>query len=305
MTNELDGAPILVEAVPNFSEGRDRARIDAIAAAIQTPGVHLLHRTSDYDHHRTVLTIAGAPDAVVEGLFQAVATAARLIDLTHHHGVHPRLGAADVVPLVPLRGITLQGCAGLARDLGRRIGDELGLPVYLYAAAATRPERVNLAEVRRGGYERLCNEIHLAARAPDFGPAQVGPAGAVIVGARPVLIAFNLFLATPDVAVARRIATAIRERDGGLPGVRALGLHVDGQAQVSINLVDYTQTPLHQVVAAVARLAADEGVAIDRGELIGLMPQDALLQAAAHALHLPSLTLGQTIEGALGKRSQR
>lgn len=296
-----DEAPVLIEAVPNFSEGRDLAVIDAIAAAIQAPGVRLLHRTSDHDHHRSVLTIAGPPCAVVEGLFQAVREAAQRIDLTRHRGVHPRLGATDVIPLIPLRGITLEECAALARDLGRRIGDELGLPVYLYAASATRPDRRSLADVRRGGFERLQAEIHTPARAPDFGPAQVGPAGAVIVGARPVLIAYNLFLDTGDVAVARRIAARIRERAGGLPGVRALGLLVNGQAQVSINLVDYTQTPLHVVVETVTRLAQAEGVASARGELIGLLPQDALLQAAAHALRLSTLTLEQTIEGALGQ----
>ncbi len=290
---------VLIEAVPNFSEGRDPAVIEALVAAIQAPGVRLLHRTSDHDHHRTVLTVAGPPDAVLAGLLAAVRVATERIDLTRHHGVHPRLGATDVVPLVPLRGISLEECATLARALGKRIGEELGLPVYLYATAATRADRRVLADVRRGGYERLAAEIHLPHRAPDFGPARVGPAGAVIVGARPILIAYNLFLATADVTVAQRIAAAIRERGGGLPGVRALGLLVDGQAQVSINLEDYRLTPLHSVVARVRHLAQEAGVAIARGELIGLLPQDALLQAAAYALHLPSLTLEQTIEGAL------
>ena len=299
MSDQAPSRAALIEAVPNFSEGRDLAVIDAIAAAIQAPGVHLLHRTSDPAHHRTVLTVAGAPDAVVEGLLAAVKTASATIDLTRHHGVHPRLGATDVVPLVPLQGITLDKCAALARALGRRIGDELGLPVYLYGAAALHTERRILADVRRGGYERLVAEIHLPTRAPDFGPTRVGPAGAVIVGARPILIAYNLLLATADVAVAKRIAAAIRERNGGLPGVRALGLLVDGQAQVSINLEDYHQTPLHVVVARVEQLAQAAGVGVDRGELIGLMPQDALLQAAAHALRLPLLPMERTIEGAL------
>ena len=239
-------APALIEAVPNFSEGRRADVVDAIAAAIQAPGVSLLDRTSDADHNRSVLTVAGPPQAVVEGLFRAVMmAAAQRINLFEHRGAHPRLGATDVVPLVPLRNITLTECAALATALGRRIGEELGLPVYLYEAAATRPDRRNLADVRRGEFELLVKEIGCPYRAPDFGPARVGPAGAVIVGARPFLIAFNIYLRTDDVRVAKAIAHAIRERDGGLPGVKALGLLVGGQAQVSINLVDSTRTPLH------------------------------------------------------------
>ncbi|HRJ44211.1 MAG TPA: glutamate formiminotransferase, partial [Caldilineaceae bacterium] len=180
----------IIEAVPNFSEGRRLEVVDAIAQAIQTPGVYLLHRTSDWDHNRSVLTVAGEPEAVLEGLLQAVKVAAQRIDLRQQRGVHPRLGATDVVPLIPMEGIDLAGCAALARRLGQRIGDELGLPVYLYEAAATRPERRNLADVRAGEYERLVEEIHLPQRQPDFGPALVGPAGAVIVGGRPFLIAF-------------------------------------------------------------------------------------------------------------------
>ncbi len=289
----------LIEAVPNFSEGRDLAVVDAIAAAIQVPGVRLLHRTSDWDHHRSVLTVAGPPEAVLEGLFQAVATAAERIDLRHHRGVHPRLGATDVVPIVPLEHIDLDECVTLANRLGARIGEELGLPVYLYEAAARRPERRLLADVRRGEYELLCREIHTPERAPDFGPAKVGPAGAVIVGARPFLIAYNVFLTTNDVTIAQEIATRIRTRDGGLPAVRALGLLVAGQAQVSMNLVDYTVTPIHTVVDAIAAHAAQFGVSIDRSELIGLVPQAAMLQAAAHYLKLPDFDVTRTVEGAL------
>ena len=233
----------LIEAVPNFSEGRRAHVIDELAAAIQTHGARLLHRTSDSHHNRTVLTVAGPPEPVVQGLFKAVEVAISRIDLRRQRGVHPRLGAADVLPLVPIRNSSLADCALLARQLGHRIGDELGLPVYLYAAAATRQYRRNLADIRRGEYEALIREIHRPQRLPDFGPARVGPAGAVIVGARPILIAFNVFLRTADVAVAKAIALKIRESNGGLPAVRALGLLVDGQAQVSMNLVDYRTTP--------------------------------------------------------------
>jgi glutamate formiminotransferase len=291
--------PVIVEAVPNFSEGRRMAVIDAIATAIQFPGVRLLNRSSDADHNRTVLTVAGPPDAVLEGLFRAVQQAALHIDLFQQRGAHPRLGATDVVPLVPIQNVTLAECVQLARRLGQRIGDELGLPVYLYEAAATRPERQNLAMVRHGEFEALLREIEQPARAPDFGPARVGPAGAVIVGARPFLIAYNVFLKSDDVAIARRIARKIRERDGGLPGVRALGLLVGGRAQVSMNLVDFRRTPIHVVVETIQTEAALAGVEIDRSELIGLIPQDALFTAAAHYLHLPDFDSSQVLEVAM------
>jgi glutamate formiminotransferase len=298
MTNH--SSPVLIEAVPNFSEGRRPAVIAALVEAIQAPGVRLLHQTSDWDHNRTVLTVAGAPDALLEGLFLAVRVAAEQIDLFVQRGAHPRLGAADVVPLAPIQGITLEGCAAFAARLGERIGRELQLPVYLYAAAARRPERYNLADVRRGEFEQLVQEIHLPARQPDYGPARVGPAGAVIVGARTFLIAYNIFLQTDDVRIAKSIARTIRESSGGLPAVRALGLLVNGQAQVSINLVDFTQTPLPVVMESVTRLAHEQGVTIDHSELIGLLPQAALVQVAAHYLKLPDLTPARIIETALG-----
>jgi glutamate formiminotransferase len=273
--------------------------LDAITGAIQSAGAHLLDRTSDWDHNRTVLTIAGSPAAVVEGLFRAVEMAARHIDLFEQRGAHPRLGATDVVPLVPLRHITLEECVELARELAHRIGDELNLPVYLYEAAATRPERRNLADLRRGEFEGLLTTIHTPERKPDYGPAQLGPAGAVIVGARPVLIAYNVYLASHDLTIAQSIAKQIRASSGGFPAVRALGLLIDGQAQVSMNLVDYTQTPIHVVYDAITRLAQAHGVAVARSELIGLAPQAAMLQAAAHYLKLPNFDAANTIEGAL------
>jgi glutamate formiminotransferase len=292
-------APTLIEAVPNFSEGRRTDVIDALAAAIQAPGVCLLDRTSDPDHNRTVLTVAGPPSAVIEGLFRAVATAAQHINLFEQSGVHPRVGATDVVPLVPLRNATLAECAVWATALGRRIGEELGLPVYLYEAAATRPERRLLADVRRGQFEALINEITLPERAPDFGPAVIGPAGAVIVGARPFLVAFNIYLRDADLTTAKAIAATVRERGGGLPAVRALGLLVGGQAQVSLNLTDISATPLHVALETVRRLANDYGAQIDHTELIGLLPQAALLQAAAHYLNLPRLDARAIVENAL------
>lgn len=285
----------LVECVPNFSEGRRSEVIDAIvSAATSVEGARLLHRTQDHDHNRSVLTLAGSPDAISEAAFRAIAAAAERIDLRQHSGQHPRLGATDVVPFVPIRDITLADCARLAHALAERVGSELGLPVYCYEAAATRPERRNLADVRRGGYEALPERI--SSDPPDYGPAEVGPAGAVIIGAREVLIAFNVFLDTDDVSIAREIAVRIRQSGGGLPGVKALGLLVDGQAQVSMNLVDYRQTAPHEAVAAIAREAAQYGVTIARSELIGLMPEAAILAAARSALMLPNLDETQIIE---------
>lgn len=290
----------IIEAIPNFSEGRRPEVVAALVEAIGAPGVRVLHVTSDWDHNRTVITVAGAPEAVLEGLFRAVAEAARRINLFEQRGAHPRLGATDVAPLVPIEGITLAECAVLAAQLGERIGTELGLPVYLYEAAATRPDRRNLADVRRGQFEGLVESIHLPERAPDFGPAEVGPAGAVIVGARPFLIAYNFFLKTDDVAIAKAIARTIRASSGGLPGVKALGLLVDGQAQVSMNLVDFAQTPLHVVTEEVRRLAQEMGTEFDRAELIGLIPRQAVIEAAAYYLGLPELTRERIVEEAIG-----
>jgi glutamate formiminotransferase len=289
----------LIEAVPNFSEGRRPEVLAALVEAIRAPGVQVLNHSSDWDHNRSVITVAGAPADVVEGLFRAVAVAAERIDMFAHRGAHPRLGAADVVPLVPISEITLEECAVLATELGRRIGEELRLPVYLYEAAATRPERRNLADVRRGEFEKLVEEIGLPHRAPDFGPVHVGAAGAVIVGARRFLIAYNFYLTTEDVAIAKSIAQSIRESSGGFPAVKAMGLLVGGQAQVSMNLTDFTRTPLHVVMDEVSRLAALAGVEVDRSELIGLLPFEAVIQSAAHYLKLPELQRLRVVEFAI------
>ena len=291
----------IVECVPNFSEGRRQPVIDAIAAAIgSVDGVRVLDVQSDADHNRTVVTFVGGPEAVAEGAFQSIATAAQLIDLDHHRGEHPRIGAADVVPLVPVRGVAMEECVALARQLGQRVGEELRIPVYLYEEAATRPDRRNLAEVRRGEYEGLKEEIRTNPdRAPDFGPARLGPAGATVIGARPFLIAYNVFLTTGDVEIARQIARALRHSSGGLRYVRALGLLVAGKAQVSMNLTDFRHTPVHRVVEMIRREAARHGVAVERSELIGLIPQQALLDAAQWYLQLDGFTPDQVLENKL------
>lgn len=295
----------IIESVPNFSEGRRADVIQALITAIQAPGVLLLDASSDADHNRTVITVAGEPDAVLEGVFRATALAAQTINLFEHRGEHPRIGATDVIPLAPISGITLEECVPLAHRLGRRIGEELGLPVYLYAAAATRPERRRLPDIRRGEFEGLLTSIHLPERAPDYGPAQVGPAGAVVVGARPFLIAYNIFLDTTDVEVAKAIARQIRESSGGLPAVQAKGFLVDGQAQVSMNLLDASVTPLHVVFDEVARLAQQQGIGITHSEIIGLAPEQVMLAAAAHYLKLRGFQPIATVEGAIQQAALR
>lgn len=291
----------LVECVPNFSEGRRSQVIDAIVAAVAAvPGTAVLDVQTDADHNRTVLTFVGEPAAVLEGAFQGARQAATLIDLNQHQGAHPRMGAIDVVPFVPLRGVTMEECVQLARQLGQRLGEELNIPVYLYEAAATRPERQNLADVRRGEFEGIRQLIASdPAHAPDFGPSAMGPAGATAVGARAFLIAFNVYLNTADVEIAQKIARTIRHSSGGLRFVMALGLLVEGQAQVSMNLTDFRRTPLHVVVEMIRREAARYGVLIARSELVGMLPQEALLDAAAWYLQMDGFTAGQVLENRL------
>lgn len=291
--------PQIIEAVPNFSDGRRPDVVRALVEAIQAPGVQLLDYSSDWDHNRSVITVAGEPPAVLHGLLAAVRVAAERINLFEQRGAHPRLGAADVVPLVPIQGITLDECVALAEQLGSRIASELQLPVYLYAAAARRPERRRLPDIRQGEFEGLLQTIGEPERAPDFGPARLGPAGAVVVGARPFLVAYNVYLHTPDVEIAREIARRIRESSGGFPAVQAKGFLVEGQAQVSMNLLDTQKTPLHVVFAEIERLAAEHAVGVDRSELIGLAPQSVLLAAAAHYLKLPQAATERTVEGAM------
>ena len=294
--------PRLIECVPNFSEGRDKAIIAEIEQVIQdVDGVHVLDVSSDADHNRTVVTFMGTPDAVFEAAFAGVRAAARLIDLDAHSGVHPRIGAADVVPLIPLRNASMSLCVEMAQTLGQRIATALDLPVYLYENAALREDRRNLADVRRHPYEKLKSSIQSdPARQPDYGPSQLGKAGAVAIGAREPLIAFNAYLDTNDVAVAQAIARTVRESGGGLPHLKALGLLVDGQAQVSMNVIDYRRTGLHTILERVRAEAARRGCSVTHTELVGLVPQAALLDAALAYLGLPSTVRDLTLERRIG-----
>jgi len=278
---------MLVESVPNYSEGRRVEVVDALAAAVtSSPGVHLLDRTSDASHNRSVLTMAGEAEAVTAALEATIEVAEREIDMERHTGEHPRIGAVDVVPFVPLGGTTMVDAVELARSFGRHVAERFGIPVFLYARAATRPDRVRLADVRRGGYEALRTEISTAGRAPDFGPAVTHErAGAMAVGARPFLIAWNINLDSADVELAKRIARRVRESGGGLPAVQANGFMIEelASAQVSMNLLDFATTPMWRVWEEVAAVAAEDGVALRESELIGLAPLAAFLDVADHA----------------------
>ena len=277
----------LVESVPNFSEGRRLDVVERLADAVSgVSGVHLLDRTSDASHNRSVFTMAGDADQVVDALERAVAVAVDEIDMDRHSGEHPRTGAVDVIPFVPLGDTTLEECVQLARAFGRRIASRFDLPVYLYAAAALRPDRVKLADVRRGQYEGLKTDIATAGREPDFGPARMHPsAGAVAVGARPFLIAYNINLASDDLGLAKRIARRVRESGGGLPRIQANGFFIEELrcAQVSINVLDFEVTPLWRVWETVKAEAAADDVDLAESELIGLAPLAALLDVADHA----------------------
>lgn len=282
-----DLADRLVESVPNVSEGRRPDVVERLAAAIESvPDVLLLDRTSDPSHNRSVFTLAGPAGAVSDALEGLVASAIRDIDMDAHAGEHPRIGAVDVVPFVPLGDTTMDEAVVLARAFGARIADRFDLPVYLYAQAAKRTDRVKLADVRRGQYEGLKLEIAQNGRQPDFGPARMHPsAGAVAVGARPFLIAWNINLASDDVELAKRIARRVRESGGGLPKLQANGFFIDelNRAQVSMNVLDFRTTPLWRVWETVLAEAAEDGVELHESELIGLAPLAAFLDVADHA----------------------
>ena len=291
----------IIECVPNFSEGRDASKIEAIENAIASAdGAVVLHRTSDPDHNRSVITFAGPPESVLEAAVRGAAAAAKLIDLRVHKGVHPRLGALDVLPFVPVRGATIEDCIAIAHRAGERIWRELAIPVYFYEAAAQQPLRQRLENVRRGEFE----EIRRAAlvdesRRPDIGGPELHPtAGAVIVGARRFLIAFNINLQTSDLQIAKEIARAIRTSSGGFPAVKALGVPLLSRnlVQVSMNLTDFEKTGLHTIYTEVARQAAERGVGIAGSELIGLMPRSAVEQAAAAFLKLESFDSQRIVE---------
>lgn len=292
----------IVECVPNFSEGRRQDVIESIVSAMQqVSGAFVLDVQSDEDHNRSVVTLVGSPQPVVEAVFEGIRQAGLLIDMNHHRGGHPRMGATDVVPFVPVRNVSMDDCVLLARQLGERVGEELQIPVYLYESAATKPERCNLADLRRGEYEGIKEEMgRVEERAPDYGPSLMGTQGAVAIGARPPLVAFNVYLNSDDVQAAKAIARAVRHSSGGFRHVKALGLLVDGQSQVSMNLTNYRQTPVHRVLESIRSEAARYGLAIARTEIVGLLPSEALIEAAQFYLQLDGFSLEQILENRLG-----
>lgn len=289
----------LIECVPNFSEGRNAETLDALRAALTSvPGVRLLDVQADPSHNRSVFTLVAPPDAAAEAAFRAVRVAAERIDLTTHRGEHPRMGAADVVPLIPLTDVTMDDCVALAAKLGARIGSELSIPVFLYERAATRPERANLADVRKGEFEGLRDLIGSdPARKPDFGPERIHPtAGAVAVGARPFLVAYNVYLGSGGQVLAKSIAKQVREAGGGLKAVKALGLLVGNEGQVSMNLVDIDVTPPHAAFEAVAAAARAAGSDAAWSEIVGMVPERCVYRAAERHLELREPVAGHVLE---------
>jgi len=290
----------IVECVPNFSEGRDKSIVDRIVENIKACGCKILDASMDPSHNRSVVTFVGAPEQVEEAAFAATEKASQLIDMELHQGEHPRIGATDVIPFVPIQGMTMEDCVEMAKRVGRRIGEELSIPVYLYAKAATRPDRIKLPDIRKGEYEGLKVAIQEdPARAPDFGPKRLHPrAGASAVGARPPLIAFNVNLDTGDVKVAKAIARIIRESSGGFPEVQAKGILVDetGLAQVTMNLLDYKVTPIETVYRKIEEEATARGARIRDSEIVGLVPLDALLDVAVSRLKLGSFSKAKVLD---------
>ncbi|HXY48182.1 MAG TPA: glutamate formimidoyltransferase [Terriglobales bacterium] len=291
----------LVECVPNFSEGRDKAKVDAIVEAMKINGVYLLDREMDADHNRCVITLVGEREPMQEAAIRGVGKAAELIDLTKHQGAHPRMGAADVVPFIPIEGVTIEDCVAMAKHVGAEIWKRFQIPVYLYEAAATTPERTNLENIRRGEFEGLRREIATnPVRRPDFGEPRVhATAGATVVGARKFLIAYNVFLSTPDVEIAKKVAKAVRFSSGGLRFVKGAGFLVRGMAQVSMNLTDFEQTPVHRVFELVKREAARHGVMPVASEIVGLIPKKALEQAAEWFLQVENFDSSLILENRL------
>ncbi len=291
----------LVECIPNFSEARRPQIVQAIVDSLSAvSSVQVLDQHSDTDHNRTVVTLIGEPASMETALFQAIKKAAELIDMDQHQGEHPRLGATDVVPFVPISGISMGECVEMARRLGKKVGEELGIPVYLYEEAATRPDRHNLEDIRRGQYEGLKAEIETNPdRIPDFGPRKLGKAGAIVIGAREPLVAFNIYLTTEDVEIARKIAKTIRFSSGGLRYLKAMGVLVDGRAQVSMNLTDFRKTPIAQVVEMVRKETQRYGVGVHHSELVGLIPQQALVDAAVWYTQLDQFEVHQILENKL------
>jgi glutamate formiminotransferase/formiminotetrahydrofolate cyclodeaminase len=290
----------IVECIPNFSEGRDQKKLDQILEAITSAGVQLLDQEKDADHNRAVVTFLGEPEAALEAAFRGIKKAAELIDLTKHKGEHPRMGATDVVPFVPIKNMTPRECVELANRLAERVAEELKIPVYLYEDAARTPERKNLAAIRKGEFEGIREEIKTnPARKPDYGPCEVHPtAGATVIGARFPLIAFNMNLATSDVTIAQNIAKAIRFGSGGYRYTKSLGfmLKEENLAQVSCNMTNYTKTPLHRVYNTVKQEAARYGTHIKESEIVGLVPEEALIDSAIYYLQLDRFDKNQILE---------
>jgi glutamate formiminotransferase/formiminotetrahydrofolate cyclodeaminase len=288
----------LVECVPNFSEGRDKAIVDAIVDAMKISGVSLLDREMDADHNRSVITIVGDRESIAEAAIRGIGKASQLIDLTKHQGAHPRIGATDVVPFIPIEGVTIEDCVAIARKVGEEVWKRYQIPVYLYEAAATHPDRTNLENIRRGQFEGLKDDILVnPARKPDFGDPRCHPsAGATVVGARKALIAYNVFLNTKDVDIAKKIAKAVRYSSGGLRFVKGAGFEVRGMAQVSMNLTDFEQTPIARVFEFVKREAARYGVQPVSSEIVGLIPKKALEQAAEWFLQVENFDSSMILE---------
>src|ERR1035437_9798941 len=291
----------LVERVPNFSEGRDPAKVDAIVEAMEIPGVYLLDRETGSDHNRSVITLVCERDAIEESVLRGVGAAAELCDLTQHQGAHPRMGAADVIPFIPIDGVTIEDCVAMARPVGGEIAKRFQIPFYLYEPAAATPDRQNLENIRRGQFEGIRDDIATnPARKPDFGEPRVHPtAGATVVGARKFLIAYNVFLNTPDVGIAKKIAKAVRFSTGGLRFVKGAGFLVRGMAQVSMNLTDFEQTPIHRVFEYVKREAQRYGVVPVSSEIVGLIPKKALEQAAEWFLQVENFDSSLILENRL------
>ncbi|GAB6171267.1 glutamate formimidoyltransferase [Paradesulfitobacterium aromaticivorans] len=289
----------VVECIPNISEGRRLDVVEEIVGEVKkVPGVTLLDYSSNADHNRTVITFIGEPEGVLEAAWRLIVKAADKIDLDQHQGEHPRMGATDVCPFVPVREVTMDECVELARKLGQRVGQELSIPVYLYEKAATRPERRNLAEVRRGQYEGIKESINTPERKPDYGPSVMGKAGAIAIGARPPLVAFNINLGTTNLDIAKAIAKGIRGSSGGFVNIKALGVELaaQGMVQISMNMVDTQATPLYRAMEYIKAEAAHYGVPVIGSEIVGLVPLDSMLDVASYYLKLGDFSYEQILE---------
>jgi len=283
----------IVECVPNFSEGKDQKVIHAIFDAAKSDKVKVFELESNPDHNRMLFTIVGEPEDVMNSVFGSIKVATKLIDMNNHKGEHPRIGATDVVPFVPVSGVTMEECVDLSNQLAKNVAEELKIPVFMYEASAKRPEYRNLADVRVGEFEGIKKEM----RTPDYGPSEIHPtAGAVVIGARKYLVAFNVNLDTPEVSIAKDIAKKIREKDGGLPGIKALGFLVDGKAQVSMNLVDFEKTNFDQAYRAIEKESKDRGVEIKSSEIYGMIPLESLVAAIKSSFKADTFKSDQVLE---------